>query len=158
MLYFLWAIVNIGLFLFFIGICFSATKLLKERYGVLTAIVFVLTLFSFIGRSKVEEPKTWELNATHPANAFVEVDLEETSISKYSLFISYNKDQSLTPISARTLTTGLHAGTTWKPTAITVNSTDRKFEYSVTGVIEWSLLGITLYAQPKHWEGVVKVE
>jgi hypothetical protein len=51
MLYLLWALINLGLFVFFIVICFSATKYVKERINLFGAVVFVLGLLSFTNRS-----------------------------------------------------------------------------------------------------------
>lgn len=51
MSYLLWSILNIGLFLFFIIICFKATKLIREKLGLIATIVFVFGLLSFVGNS-----------------------------------------------------------------------------------------------------------
>ena len=172
MLYLLWALLNIGLFIFFIVICFNATKLIKEKLGALTSIVFVFGLLSFIGRSNTDtdnkEPnsnqiKTWKFNSLDSLdkglNFFIDIDLEKTLISKYSLGICYGKDKQLQnniPTSANTWTTGLESGTNWKPISIFVNRTDdnHKFEYEVDGTIRWSLLGMTIYSQRKNWKGI----
>ncbi len=172
MLYLLWAILNIGLFIFFIVICFNATRLIKEKFGILTSIVFVFGLLSFFGRSNADkdnkEPnsnqiKTWKFASSDSldkgSNVFMDFDLEKTLISKYSLGISYGKDKKLQnniPVSANIQTTGFESGTSWKPISIIINCTDdnQKFEYEVDGTIKWSLLGMTIYSQPKHWKGV----
>lgn len=173
MLYLIWAILNIGLLIFFIGICFNATKLIKEKFGILTTIVFVFGLLSFIGTSNVNKDnkelnstqnKTWKFNSSDNfdkgSNRFIDIDLEKTLISKYRLGIGYRKDiqlQNNIPVNAYTWIVGLQSGTSWKPLSIIVNRTDdnQKFEYEVDGIIKWSLLGMTIYSQPKHWKGVV---
>ena len=93
------------------------------------------------------------------SNIFLDIDLEKTLISKYSLGISYGKDMQLQnniPVSANTWTTGFESGTSWKPTSIIINRTNdnQKFEYEVDGTIKWSLLGMRIYSQSKHWKGV----
>jgi hypothetical protein len=176
MIYLLWALLNIGLFIFFIVICFNATKLIKEKFGVLTSIVFVFGLLSFVGRSNNDkdnkEPnsnqiKTWKFNSIDSldksSNVYMDIDLEKTLISKYSLGIGYGKDKQLQnniPTSANTWTTGFESGTSWKPISIIVNRTDdnNKFEYEVDGTIKWSLLGMKIYSQPKHWKGIVTLK
>ena len=178
MLYLLWALLNIGLFIFFIVICFNATKLIKEKFGVLTSIVFVFGLLSFIGQSNTDkdnkEPntnqiKTWKFNSADSLNKgpdvfmdIVDIDLEKTLISKYSLGISYsyNKQSQINiPLTANTWVTGFESGTSWKPISIIVNSTDdnQKFKYEVAGTIKWNLLGMTIYSQSKNWKGVASV-
>ena len=176
MIYLLWALLNIGLFIFFIVICFNATKLIKEKFGVLTSIFFVFGLLSFVGRSNNDEDnkepnsnqiKTWKFNSIDSldksSNIYMDVELEKTLISKYSLGIGYGKDkqfQNNIPTSANTWTTGFESGTSWKPISIIVNRTDdnNKFEYEVHGTIKWSLLGMTIYSQSKHWKGVATIK
>lgn len=69
MLYLLWDLLNISLFLYFIIICFQATRLLREKVGLLASTTFVVGLLSFIGQSNNDrdnkEPnsnqiKTWK--------------------------------------------------------------------------------------------------
>ncbi len=64
--------------------------------------------------------------------------------------------QKNTPINAYSGTTGLVMGTKWKSQNINVLKTanDNKFKYVVYGVIEWKLLGATLYTQTKVYEGI----
>ena len=162
MLYLFWALLNIGLFIFFIAICFNATKLIKEKFGVLTCIVFVFGLLSFVVRSNNDkdnnEPDTNQIK-TWGSNNHIEIELEKTFISKYSLGIEYGRDKQLQnniPVRANSWTTGFESGTNWKPISIIVNRTDdnKKFEYEVDGTIRWSLLGMTIYSEPKHWKGL----
>ena len=170
MLYLLWGLLNVGLFLFFIVICFRATKLIRQNFGLLASIVFVFGLLSFIGHSNSNdnmEPnankiKTWKftsddsLSRNPTSSEFI--DLEKTLISKYSLFIQYGKDkdgQTSIPISASSSTNGFISGTNWKPISISIIKTDdnNKFEYFVSGVVEWKLLGATIYSQLKEYKG-----
>lgn len=171
MIYLLWALLNFGLLLFFLVICFKATKLVREKMGGFTAIVFVLGLLSFVSNSDTntnKEPnsnkvKTWNFNTeddlirkTYSQN----IDLENTLISKNTLTIKYGKkDRSSIPISAYTNTTGFAGGIVWIPSAITVNPTaENKFAYSVHGITKWKLLGATIYYQPKVYGGVVQIK
>jgi len=176
MIYLFWALLNTGLLIFFIVICYNATKLVKETYGILTSIVFVLGLLSFVGQSNNDNDnkeanssqiKTWKFNSIDSLdkshNNHIEIDLEKTLISKYTLGIGYGKDKQLQnniPTSANTWTIGFESGTSWKPISIIVNRTDdnNKFEYKVDGTIKWSLLGMTIYSQPKHWKGVATLK
>jgi hypothetical protein len=176
MIYLLWALLNIGFFIFFIFICFNATKLIKEKFGIFTAIVFVLGILSSGGRHDFDKdnmepnsnhPRTWKFNSSDSLdkrlNNFQNIELEKNLISKYNLLIDYGKDKQMKnniPISANTNRTGFVSGTSWEPISINVNTSDdnQKFEYEVIGTIKWNLLGMTIYYQSKHWEGNVVIK
>lgn len=173
MTYLLWGIVNIGLFLFFIIICFKATRFIREKIGSFAAFIFVFGLLSFIGHSNNDndnkEPgsnqiKTWKFISEDSLKSndsyLLSVDLEKTLVSTYDLGIKYGKDkqeQINIPISAYSSTTGFISGINWKPVAIIVNKTNdnNKFVYLVDGVVEWKLLGTKIYSQPKEYKGIV---
>jgi hypothetical protein len=173
MTYLLWGLLNIGLFVFFIIICLKATKLIREKIGLFAAIIFVFGLLSFIGHSNKDnenkEPnsnqiKTWKFvsedSLKNSDSYLLNIELEKTMISKYDLGIKYSKDkerQSNLPISAYSSTTGFISGTNWKPVSIIINKTgyNNKFEYFVDGVVEWKLLGATIYSQLKEYRGIV---
>ena len=172
MLYLLWGILNIGLFLFFVAICFKATRLLREKFGLFAAIIFVFGLFSFMSNSHNdkgnEEPnsnqiRTWKFTTEDSINrnaAFlINTDLEKTLVFTLQLSILYGKDkqgQLNIPISANSNTVGFVSGTNWKPSAIRVNQThdNTKFDYYVNGILEWKLLGATIYYQQKEFKGI----
>lgn len=174
MLYLLWSLLNIGLFICFVFICFNATKLLRAKSGIFASVIFVFGLLSFIGNPNNEnkEPnsnqiKSWDFISKDSVNNnesyFVSVDLENTLVSKYTLGIQYGKDmlgQNNIPISSYSSTTGLISGLNWKPVSIIVNRTNdnNKFDYSVYGVIEWKLLGAKLYSQPRNYKGSVLIK
>jgi hypothetical protein len=127
----------------------------------------VFGLFSFIGHSDNDnkEPnsnqiKTWKFTPEDSLNGnesfFLYIDLEKTLISKYNLGIKYRKDKNMNiPMSAYSTTTGFISGTIWKPISIKVSKTDdnKKFEYSVDGIVGWKLLGATVYSQRKMYSG-----
>lgn len=175
MLYLLWGILNIGLFLFFIFLCFQATKLVRERVGMFAAFVFVIGLLSFMGQSdKVDykEPGTdtirkWKFasedSVDMTATRSLSVVLEKTLISTCKLDIRYGMSKSQnrnTPINTYSTTEGFVSGTNWKPVMVSVNPTEdnTKFQYTVVGIVEWKLLAIRLYAQPKTYKGTVSIE
>ncbi len=176
MLYLLWGLLNIGLFLFFIVTCFKATKLIRAKMGLLASVIFVFGLLSFIGKSNSNndnlEPnsnhiKTWKFvpgDSLKSNESYLQnIELEKTIISKYDLGIEYGKDlqgQLNIPISAYSSTTGFVSGTNWKPVSIIVNRTNenKKFEYSVDGVVEWKLLGATVYSQQKNYKGITSIK
>lgn len=176
MTYLLWGLLNSGLFLFFIIICFKATKLIREKIGLFSSIIFVFGLFSFVIHSNNDndnkEPnsnqiKTWKfisegsLKSNH--SYLLNIDLEKTLVSKYDLGIKYGQDkqgQINIPISAYSSSTGFISGTNWKPGSIIINRTEdnNKFEYFVDGVVEWKLLGAIIYSQLKGYKGIALIK
>lgn len=172
MTYLLWGLLNIGLFIFFIVICFKATKLIREKVGLFASIIFVFGLLSFVSNSNNDndnrEPnsnkiKTWKFISDDSLKGndsyILESVLEKTLVSTYYLGIKYCKDkqrQINIPVNSYSSTTGFISGTNWKPTSIIVNKTNdnNKFEYFVDGVVEWKILGLTIYSQPKEYKGI----
>jgi hypothetical protein len=172
MIHLLWGLLNVGLFIFFIVICFRATKLIREKLGLLAAIVFVFGLLSFMGNTHADndnkEPDTnrirsWKFHSPdsllNNSQESIDLVLEKNIISQYNVDIAYGQDKSTklnVPISAYSILTGFTGGTKWKPHSIIVNATDdnTKFEYQVDGTVEWKLLGTTFYSQAKTYSGL----
>ena len=172
MLYLFWALLNVALSIFFIAICFRATKLVREKFGLFTSLVFVLGLLSFMGNSNNNNRQTnsgqlkiWSLPSNDSSNKNATfssfIVLEKTWISQYEVMVGFHKDekeQLFTPVDAYFSTSGLISGTTWKPLRIEVNKTknDNEFEYFVTVTVEWKLLGFSIYSQQKDYSGIIK--
>ena len=169
MMYLLWALINIGLFLFFIAVCFEATVLVRKKLGLFTSVILVFGFLSFVGHSSNEnkEPssiqsKTWKFANEDSlkvyAPVFLHIDLEKTVVSKYKLRLKYGRDKKrnlVIPISAYSSTSGFISGTNWRPFSININPTNdkNKFEYIVSGIVEWKILGTAFYFEPKDYTG-----
>lgn len=48
MFYLIWGLLSIGLFLFFILICFQGTKLIREKLGLLAALILCLDYYHLL--------------------------------------------------------------------------------------------------------------
>jgi hypothetical protein len=165
MLYLLWSLINIALLVFFIATCFKATKLVREKIGLFASVIFVFGLLSFTSSNNngnTTELKRWTFNLNNctvkTPSSFTNVVLENNLISKYELGIRYEKNNQLNiPISAFSSTEGITSGTNWKPVFVNVERTNdnNKFQYFVTGTVEWKLFGLTFYSQPKTYKGFV---
>lgn len=171
MIYFIWGILNIGLFIYFIVVCFKATKLIREELGLFSSIVFVLGLLSFLGQSYnnniKKEPnsssiKTWKYISEDSSKILdsnlISIELERIFVVQYDLGIKYGQDkltQKNIPISAYSSAKGFISGTNWVPKSISINQTEDnyQFDYIVDGVVEWKLLGFIIYAQSKEYSG-----
>lgn len=176
MLYLLWAILNIDLFLFFIVVCFRATKLLREKFGVFIAVIFVFGLLSFVNNSNNDEEdkgldsggnRKWEFATTDSLDgnsiSHLKIVLEKNLISSYELLIVHGKDkqwQLNTPIRANSWMVGFTSGIGWKPSVIMVSKTDdnNRFQYYVDGTVEWKLMGKLFYSQNKIFKGIATVK
>lgn len=172
-MYLIWGLLNIGLLVYFLSICFSAVKLVRREIGLFAAIVFVIGLLSFCNRQNSDEEmknsnktKMWtftsEDSLSQKPTSFLRHELGKNLISRYDLEIIYRKDSNdiNVPISAYTSTNGFTIGTNWRGESIIVNKTNDndKFHYYVTGIVEWHLFGITVYTQLKKFDGTVLTE
>ncbi|MCW3789778.1 hypothetical protein [Plebeiibacterium sediminum] len=169
MLQLIWGLLNIGLIIYFLWISFRAVKLVKERFGLFAAIVFVLGLLAFANTSKDGSTKMQEWTSTsnniNDCNEtfFVNAELEENLVSTKLLSIhAGNKKQGNdnVALSANTLINGFTSGINWEVISIAMNETtdNNQLDYMVIGVVNWKLLGITIYKQPKTFKGVVSIE
>ena len=169
MAYILWSLLNLVLLIFFIVICFKATKLIREKINLFAAVFFVIMLLSLIGKNNEpnsNQNKTWKFNSeesikAYPTN-YLDIIMEKTLVSKYVLGINYGIEKQggkNIPISAYSQTLGFANGTIWKPISIIVNKTkdNNKFEYSVFGSVKWKLLGTTIYSQSKNYSGTATI-
>ena len=176
MLYLIWGLLNLGLMIYFLVICFKATKLVKEKIGLFAAVIFVLGLLSFSGQptkgsfnkgANSNKINSYifasEVSLSQDATFFVTIDLENNWVSKKDLGIKYgnNKQGQINiPISAYSSRTGFISGTIWRTTSINVNRTvdNNKFQYSVIGMVDWKLLGATIYTQLKRFDGIASIK
>lgn len=166
-----WSLLNVILFLFFILICFKATKLLRQNFGLLASIVFVFGILSFMEgpvngneESNSNNIKSWKFTPGDSLNQSVKfsefITLEKNLISKYYLSVQFCKDKvgkSDIPLSAFSATNGFICGTNWKPLSININSAagNDTFKYAVYGIVEWRLLAATIYSQQKEYKGIL---
>jgi len=175
MIYLIWGLLNIGLIIYFLTICIKVTKLVREKMGLFVTVFFVLTLLSFIGNANKDsyrktansnQTKTWnntsEDSLTLHIPAFQRIEMEKNLVTSYELVVLYGKDRNdnIVPLSASTSNSGFIAGTEWIPKSIEIDKTNdnNKYNYSVTGIVEWHLLGTTVYTQMKRFNGTIMTE
>ena len=174
MLQLLWAILNIGIFIFFIVVSVRATKLVREKMGVLAALVLVFGLLSFIGR-KADAPnlepggstvRTWkfvtDIRPYINDKKKLDIVFDNNILSKSVLSVRYAKDTLSVlykALKAQTHINGLVVGTSWRSIYVQVSSTavPNEFTYEVNGVVEWKLLGTTIISQAKEWTGKFEI-
>ena len=169
MIQLLWGLLNIWLLLFFIVICFKASRLVRDEIGYIAAIVFVFGILSFMGNkdSDSKQKYSWEFASKDSLitgiNSSLHIRLEETLVTTLGLNIYYGyhkQDQRNTPIDAYSTLLGFTSGINWKPNSISINkiADNNKFQYYVNGILEWKLIGATIYAQPKNYQGIALIK
>lgn len=169
MLELIWGILNFSILIYFIIICFQAVKVIRENLGGIATLVLVLGLVSFISKPNEENnsSQTFDLqkDAGFPnkynGNTFsTDKLLEENLTTKISLSIQFGENNSEERLlKAEIYRDGFVSGTEWKATNVTISPLDRiNYQYQATGIIDWKILGITLYSQSKEFNGKIKLE
>ncbi|MGG9971430.1 hypothetical protein ACQ33O_06520 [Ferruginibacter sp. SUN002] len=163
-IFFILWILTIGLSFCFIYFCYCVAKVIKAKWGLFYALVFVFGLVLFTTRinntSAKAEPNKWNFisqdSIAFGTMSVLFVDLEK---SKYKLGIQYGKEKTNktnVPVQAFSVTEGSSYFNHWVPFAVMVNPTDsiNQFKYSVYGQLEWEAFGLTLYSEPKNYSGI----
>ncbi|MDQ1164361.1 hypothetical protein [Flavobacterium sp. SORGH_AS_0622] len=120
MIQLIWGILNIAIILYFIVICFRATKLIRDNIGTFGAVVFSFVLLSFITNPKKDkdtvnqslrfeptEQKNKELDKPSLNTYLSTIIIDEDLISKINITIKYDTEKV---ISATTYKTGYTIG------------------------------------------------
>ena len=171
MLELIWGILNIAILIYFIIICFKATKIIRENIGKMASVIFVLGLLSFIGKSTEENTKTksfnlQSINETIEKNNFNgntysrEKQLDNNLISNINISILFGENKNEKKLlNANVNRTGFVSGTDWKTKNINVSKLKRNtYQYNITGTIDWRILGIKLYTELKEFEGTIELK
>ncbi len=169
MLELIWGILNIIILIYFIIICFQATKIIRENLGGMATLILVLGLLSFKVKSKDEndkiktfdlqnisqEPEKFERN-THLKGK----KLEENLLTDFHMLIKYGEDNNeIKLLTAYVNRTGIEMGTEWKPSTVFLNKVHNNlYEYHISGSIDWEILGIRFYTQLKEFDGKIELK
>lgn len=165
MLELIWGILNVFLLIYFLLICLKSVKIIKEKIGLLASFIFVIGLLSFI--SKPNEKNSADkniniLNQTNPKKAFNgnsffrEVNLEDNLSSTIGLSILVGeKETGLIILNANCYRSGFISGTNWNVENIEIDIPKNKkhCSYLIRGIMEWKILGITIYSEHKTFSG-----
>jgi hypothetical protein len=159
----IWGLFNGVLLIYFFIICIRLLKIFKEKMGILATLIFVLLLFSFFSKSNnnnladIDFENTKQPKKNYVENSFFQqVILEDNLSSKISLSILVNeKDNELNILKANCSRVGFISGTNWVVKYVDVKKQlDENYcNYDVSGIMEWKILGITLYDELKNFNG-----
>lgn len=170
MVYLFWAFLNIALLIYFIRTCIKASKTIKESMGMLSLLVILFGLWSFMERpdaislANKATAKTWmqQQSDSMPLST-ISVTLEKTLLAGHLLYIDYHKNtqgQLYSAVKAYCTTNGFIVGTNWEPVVVKIDNTDQGdvFRYEVRSKLDWQLLGAVVYKQEKVYRGLAKIE
>lgn len=170
MLEIIWGILNIGILIYFIIICFKAAKIIRENLGGWATLVFVLGLLSFMGRKEednsfksfnLQEEKKDVVQKSSEYSRSKEILLEDNLATQIKARIMYGKDSTGKKLLKATASRdGFVSGTYWEPSHFLVSKLDNKdnYEYDVIGTLGWKILGIRLYTESKRFNGKIKLD
>jgi hypothetical protein len=157
MTYLLWSLLNLGMLVWFLLIVFSVLKLVMKNLGMLSAVVFIVGVLSFL-RSTV-------INNQSQGNQLKENEIVGTESLEKSLFYNidlmyvYHKDSVYNaPLSGKVLKSGTVIGHEWAPGLTEVNLSNGVITYDVVGDHQWKLLGLVLYNQPQRFKGTITIK
>jgi len=154
MIYFLWSVLNLAALIWFLFICFSVLKLVKESMGIASVVIFVLGCLSFLSAG-VKNPRQELPFGKEIANEAVEVlNIKKDLFYNLDLMYVDQKDSLGKEIPATTVKHGFIIGHEWKPLGTTVYFKDGILHYTAMGLHEWKFLGLILYSDGEDFKGI----
>lgn len=155
--YLLWSLLNLGMLVWFLLIVFSVLKLVLKNLGMLSAVVFIVGILSFMRSAVVDnQSQANQLRAHEIAGT---ENLEESLFYNLDLLYVYRKDSIYSgQLSAKVLKSGTVIGHEWAPGLTYAYLNNGVIHYDVAGDHQWKLLGLVLYNQPKRFKGAIKIK
>lgn len=173
MLYVFWALLNIGLLIYFLYLFAKVAGILASKIGRFPGYFFALALLSFVCRpysnkfnSGTNEIKKWGFavqDSLEQNSLFYKiVPFKTTPISKYNIGFKYGTvkySKKVVPLNAYSNVTGLIIGIDWIPNNIIMEpiGDGQKFHYIINATTQWRLLGFPVYTQCQDYTGTVSV-
>lgn len=164
MLEIVWGILNIAILIYFVIVCIKSTKIIREKLGVVTALILVLGLLSFVAAPKDENSKTesFKFNKNKfQGNTYLKsVKLEDNLATEIELTVKFGENEKEKKIlSAQTNRNGFVSGTNWKVETVSIENSkkENKYLYEVSGILEWKILGLRIYSESKYFKGNIKL-
>lgn len=161
----IWGILNGFLLIYFLIICFKSVRIVKEKIGLFASFIFVIGLLSFISKpdkKNLADKNIDILNQTNPKKAFSgnsffqEITLEDNLTSNIGLSILVGEnDTDLIILNVNCYRSGFISGTNWNVENIEIDKAKNKkyCTYFIRGIMEWKILGITIYSEHKSFNG-----
>jgi hypothetical protein len=169
MLIITWAILNVAIFIFFLVRLNKLSAGIRRKKGMGNMLLFLGVVFCAIPgnlKQHKHQTKDWQFakreNLQPNKGGMISAVIGKTSLFRYNLTIGYGLDKASgkrLPEDASAHSTGIYAGTQWRPTHIWVKPTasNDRFYYEVFSELKWSLLGITLYTEDLTHKGFIEI-
>jgi hypothetical protein len=162
-LYAAWPLLNLALL---VGVFIYMSTLFKKyrsfRTGlwltIVIAVVYKSTMRSTGESSKGKFQTTvWLPDLAQVKTYYTQLeDLPTFSIEQVVSLTPRNQSDSV-KISSSSFILGFMGGFRWSPINITVDARPgRRLYYATNGLLEWKLLGLTVYRQPRQFNGFLK--
>lgn len=167
----LWGLLNIALLLgVLIGIS-AAFGPLRKRFGLFGAVLLLMMLMGMCRSINKQQQKKAKMGGFQitvlqpnlPDNAFqhphdVLLDNQPTFAINQTISLSQLHQSDSIRIDSRSHLTGFVSGISWSPvrTLVRVQSNQR-LHYRTVGDLNWHLLGLPIYSQPKEFEGFLNL-
>lgn len=165
MFHLFWLLLNLLLFGLIIYLIYRLCIVIRVRFGVVAALLFLFLAVAFTMRPRPEKKGTspevvLTLDSSRQADAIigsVEQVLEKNLLCSISLLILRGQERDTKRIVARhalSNLTGVSGGYAWVPQKLTVMNVGGRFKYEVTGVMQWRLVGLgQVYSEQKTFRG-----
>jgi hypothetical protein len=169
MLYLLWFLLNVLLVISLFVICFKATKLIREKLGLVASLVFVVGLLSFVGyknnKQHTSKENYWQLNKISTQDLLFTkaafATLDKNMVFQTSLSVAYGQPKDtnmIVPVEAYSILTGFVGGHEWKPHLVDVEKIGSNLRYTIQGTVEWKLLAFNIFSENKKYTGLLDIE
>ena len=155
MIYFLWSLLNLGALVWFLLICFGALKLIRQEFGMIAMVIFVLGCLSFISNSVSNNKQAFPADADNPVPVIDYQNVQESMFYKVDLMYIKPKNSLVDNTRGITLQSGFVIGHDWQPGITKVFAKGGNWNYNAEGIHEWKFLGLTLYKEPVILNGAI---
>ncbi|MDP4269498.1 MAG: hypothetical protein Q8909_05170 [Bacteroidota bacterium] len=146
MFYIFWAILNIGLLLYFLYLLYRAIVVVKREMGLLPVIILIIILNGQCSHPR-ESVKSNSQTSNGNSQSLYSHKIKLSPIN--GLIVDCATDSAGTVINKSAELTGTVVGVEWETATVLFNNR----HYAATGVLKWNLLGIDIWSQFKTFEG-----
>ncbi|WP_221390417.1 hypothetical protein [Dyadobacter sp. NIV53] len=158
MIYFIWSLLNLGALVWFLFICFSILKLVRESLGMISTVLFIICCLSFIKGLVANKQQEFYADPEVKGQTVETENIQTALFYNTDLLYVYAKDSLSKEVNAVTVKNGLVIGHDWKPVLTKMYFKDGKFHYTASGIHEWQFLGLTLHSVPEEFKGTIQTK
>lgn len=164
MTYLIWTIINLMIVLFFfyliIGFLMKGKKIFHPQFKGLSIFIVILGIVQILFATRSEK----NANRITVAKDFdgknyseiKQVVLEENWTFDVIMLVGYSTEKKQYNLFERnSFLTGFVRGFRWEAKSIATESLNGKTAFTVNGVLEWHLFGISVYSESKTFNGII---